>query len=117
MERVIHVLDGYSAEGTLMAAFERLGINEKTAGFPHALYYGDIPTKDTALLYLQSICHCFGKYHAQHQGVIPHRGRLPNTLQNRFDDYYRLSWCGEADWSQCHALVYKITTLTQIWDL
>lgn len=47
MERVIHVLDGYSAQGTLKVALKREGINEKTVGFPQALFYGDVPTKDS----------------------------------------------------------------------
>ena len=47
MEKVIHILDNYSAEGTLRKALEIKGVTEETICYPYHIYYGRIPTKST----------------------------------------------------------------------
>ena len=47
MERIIHVIDNCSAEGTLREMFRKEGIEEATICFPYPLYYGEVPTKNT----------------------------------------------------------------------
>ena len=47
MEKVIHILDNYSAEGTLRKALEVKGVTEETICYPYHIYYGRIPTKST----------------------------------------------------------------------
>ena len=47
MEKVIHVLDNNSAEGTLRELFKTKGISDETVCFHHSLCYGIIPTRTT----------------------------------------------------------------------